>query len=71
MNKLQGNIPVSYSNISLLFEFDVSDNQGLAGCAPLSPSTILYSSGTQITGLCSGDREQVEQQEQAAVWQVS
>lgn len=70
MNKLQGNIPLSYSNMSLLLELDVTDNAGMGGCAPLSPSTNLEFSGTQITGLCSGDREQVEQQEQAAMWEV-
>ncbi|WIA10190.1 hypothetical protein OEZ85_010393 [Tetradesmus obliquus] len=70
MNKLQGNIPLSYSNMSLLWELDVTDNAGMGGCAPLSPSTNLEFSGTQITGLCSGDREQVEQQEQAAMWEL-
>ena len=70
MNQLQGNIPLSYSNMSILWDLDVSDNAGMGGCAPLSPSTNLEFTGTQITGLCYGDREQVEQQEQAAMWEV-
>lgn len=70
MNNLQGNIPVLYANMSLLYEMDLSDNQGLQGCVPLSPSTIVYTSGTQITGLCAGGSAQIEQQEQAAMWQV-
>jgi hypothetical protein len=70
MNKLQGNIPVTFSNINALQDFDVSDNQALVGCAPLKPLTVLHYNGTQVTGLCSGDHDQVEQQQQDALWQV-
>jgi hypothetical protein len=70
MNKLQGNIPVTFSDFRYLQVLDVGNNDGLIGCAPLTPSTVLYYNGTQITGLCGGDRNQVEQQQQAALYEV-